>query len=112
MGKRLHLVGGDAPARELARAFAAGFAEPRTLGRGIGLGAYPDIVLGGLGVDRFHHLARFVGKRNVLLWGGCDGGHDVFSCRRAPGPSYLEISGIMPNPKHLIQRRLSKPRYG
>src|SRR5262249_37063555 len=83
MRKRLHLVGGDAAGSELASAFTAGLAEPRTLGRRIGLGTHPDIVLGGLGVDRVHHLARFVGKRNLLLRGGCDGGHDVCSCRRA-----------------------------
>src|SRR5262249_54461220 len=57
-------------------------AEPRTLGRGIRLGADPNVVLGGVDVDGFHHLARLVGERNLLLLrGGCGGGHDVFSLR-------------------------------
>jgi hypothetical protein len=52
MRSGFHLVGGDAAGAELARAFAAGFAEPRLLRGRIGLGADPNIVLAGFGVDR------------------------------------------------------------
>jgi hypothetical protein len=88
IGQRLHLVGGDAARRELPAAFAARLAEPGSLRRRIRLGADPHVVLGGVSVDGFHHLARLVGERSLRLLGGCGGGHDVFSLRisaRCPG---------------------------
>jgi len=36
-------------------------------------------MLGGVGVDGFHHLARLIGERHLRLLDGCGGGHDVFS---------------------------------
>src|SRR5262249_3999689 len=75
--KRLHLVDGDTAGAELPGTFAARLAEPRPLRRRIGLGAYPDIVLGGFAVDGFHQLARFVGKPARSRGFHSDRGHEV-----------------------------------
>ena len=81
IGRGLHLVDGDAAGGELARAFARGLAEPRLLRRRVGLGADPDIVLAGLGVDGLHQFARFVGKPARGRGLHRHRGHGVFSCK-------------------------------
>src|SRR5207248_10995273 len=63
IGGALHLVGRDAAARHRAGAGgAASVGEPGALGRRVHLGAHPDVVLAGVGVDLLHQLARLVRK--------------------------------------------------
>src|SRR5262245_9906187 len=101
----LELGDGDAPGGHLARALTAGLAEPWTLCRRIGLGADPDVVLAGLGVDLLHQLASLV--REPAGGGGlhCHG-HDVFSCK-----SSNSSAATMPSGRDFIQGRRFQPAY-
>src|SRR5262249_27018132 len=101
----LELSDGDAPRRQLARALTTGLAEPWTLRRRIGLGADPDVVLAGLGVDLLHQLAGLV--REPAGGGGLHGdGHDVFSCK-----SSNSSAATMPSGCDFIQGRRFQPAY-
>ena len=91
IGRGLHLVDGDAAGGELARAFARGLAEPRPLRRRVGLGADPDVMLAGIGVDGLHQFARFVGKPGRGRGLHCHRGHDVFSSNSGALASLLAM---------------------
>ena len=66
VGGALHLADGDT-ARSLG-ARPAWVGEPGPLRRRIHLGADPDIVLAGVGVDRLHQIPRLVRQSGAYLW--------------------------------------------
>src|SRR5258708_25881212 len=85
--RRLDLVGADPARRKRAARLDAGVAEPRPLSRRIRLGPQPDIELAGLGVERFHGLARV----ETCGWDGgngrtCERGQEVSSERELSPP--------------------------
>src|SRR5215470_15497753 len=104
----LHLVDGDAAGGELARAFAAGLAEPWTLGRRIRLRTHPHVMLARLGVDLLHQLARLVGEPAGSGSLHCHGSHDVFSCRSRNSTTF---AANMPNGRCFFQGRLVRREY-
>jgi hypothetical protein len=77
IGGALHLVGAHAAARHQSGSTRpAGVGEPWALSRRIHLGANPDVVLCGIGVDFLHQLARLARKPRTG-WGFLQG-HDAF----------------------------------
>ena len=101
----LHLRDRDAAGGELSAAVAVGLAEPGPLRRRIRLGAHPDVVLAGLGVDRLHQLARLVGEPGRGGGLHCRGGHDVFSCEGSYRALSRPLRRSMPDTRRL---RLSR----
>ena len=96
VGLGLELRDRDAAAGELAAAGAVGLAEPGLLRRRVRLGADPDVMLAGVGVDRLHQLAGLVGEpaRGGRLH--CHGGHDVFSCNCGLSAHVLDLETVCP----------------
>ena len=105
MRQRFHLIDGDAAGAELAGTFARGFAEPRLLRRRVRLGADPDIMLAGVGVDGLHQFARFVGQSARGRGLHCHRGHDVFSVRGGTSASHADICSTYKRFVRCLQRR-------
>src|SRR5690242_13291503 len=71
MRQRLHLIGADAAAGELAADIEAGLTEPRPLRWRVRLRPQPDAVFAGLGIEALHRFARALrqGFRFLLAFG-------------------------------------------